>query len=632
MDLRQYLIAPHERPQQQTARHDIPSPHHRNQRTTNPLDPRLAQRTITGPAALLTREQPTSLITHSHPEVDNHDGRSQQSQQQPQQHLRDQVVTREQVINGLAAYPDILAAILRSGHIPNQTPNDNRAPEQHIDTPIKISQATTTLPRQTNNNSAQTPAAASSPSSTSATKPSLPTSTTPTLCFWYYHRGSCVNDPASPTYKPSNRPCLYLHSTEGMQDIRVQQGQQHWHKRMADCGLELCRFSSNYKGQEEGEMTLQQKRNYRKWKSERKRLVRDAGLDGRTAAVEVTDGDDGDGVSQIKDEDQDVNASPQSTISLQDQDPQDTDPTTKNLPLIPTSPKAGRYAKGSRAPQPSAVSPIPTPSTLKRKGCVLPNQDTPTPASKKNRTGPSALAPVIQTMVPGSVVPGMSKSAIKQLKRQVKKAAEKTASNALDPNVVKMHSSEEFHKTNAKPLDVIAYTTSASTNFPTLPSTKPQQTCFLWYHDSCPKKGKKCTNLHALTNPPSYVVAPEGYIHEKGVCGRDWCAGDWRDDVEGEQGWEDMEGEQGRDEEDGIAGEVEDWKREGDEFESDDKAVEIFGDDEDGFGDEVEEGDHEHFTEEERDSYWDYKGIDPQSITKDDSGQSEDDASSEKGQ
>jgi hypothetical protein len=37
-------------------------------------------------------------------------------------------------------------------------------------------------------------------------------------------------------------------------------------------------------------------------------------------------------------------------------------------------------------------------------------------------------------------------------------------------------------------------------------------------------------------------------------------------------------------------------------------------------------------SQEERDSYWDYKGIDPQSITKDDSGQSEDDASSEKGQ
>jgi hypothetical protein len=48
-------------------------------------------------------------------------------------------------------------------------------------------------------------------------------------------------------------------------------------------------------------------------------------------------------------------------------------------------------------------------------------------------------------------------------------------------------------------------------------------------------------------------------------------------------------------------------------------------DDEDGF----EEQGHEQFTEEERDSYWDYKGTEPQSIAKDDSEENHDDAATE---
>jgi hypothetical protein len=393
---------------------------------------------------------------------------------------------------------------------------------------------------------------------------------------------------------------------------------------MGDCGLELCIFSSNYKVQEKEVLTVQQKRDYRKWKSEKKRLVRDAGFDDRTAAVDLMNGDDvEEGV-----EEQDVNASSGSTISLQDQDLPDTASVTSIPPIIPTSPRAGRYAKGSQLQQPSAFSPIPTSSTLKRKTCVAPSQDTPTPASKKPKTGPSASISATQTMAPGSVVPELSRSAVKRLKRQAKKAVEKAAHGKTQENTAKMHISTAGFGITAKPLDTVSDIPSDSSHFlpifsHTTPPLKysshtkpsqitPQQTCFLWYHNSCPKKGKKCADLHALTQPPSYVVAPEGFIHVEGVCGQDWCAGDWRgEDEEDQQAEEDQEGWDGEDEEDRI--------------ESDDNAAEADVVDEDEF----EEQGHKQFTEEERDKYWDYKSVDSCSIAKEDSAEIEEDAASE---
>jgi hypothetical protein len=402
---------------------------------------------------------------------------------------------------------------------------------------------------------------------------------------------------------------------------------------MGDCGLELCIFSSNYKVQEEQELTVQQKRDYRKWKSERKRLVRDAGL----VDEPVVDGLGGGGIEEEVEE-QDVNTSSESTISHQEQGLPDTASTTHYpiTPIIPTSPKAGRHAKGSRLNLTSASSPVPTSSTLKRKACVAPSQNTPTPASKKHKTGPSGLVPSLQTMAPGSVVPELSKSATKRLKRQAKKASEKAHGKPQEANAVKLHSHTAEFGSTAKPLDIIPCTTSASANFPTLPSTKSQQTCFLWYHDSCPKKGKQCADLHALTQPPSYVVAPVGYIHEKEVCGRDWCAGDWRDEAEvGEEGdeaggWDNMDGSEIEDDEDEKIRIYFNWV-EIDEVDGDEQEVKE-GLDGEGEGD-VEQGDprevDEEFTEEERDSYWDYKSVDSCSITKDDSGENDDDAATE---
>jgi hypothetical protein len=445
----------------------------------------------------------------------------------------------------------------------------------------------------------------------------------------------------SPTYKSTNRPCLYLHSTSNNQETRVQQGKPHWHRQMGDCGLELCIFSSNYKVQEEKELTVQQKTDYRKWKSEGKKRVKAAAL----AHEPVVDGLGGGGIEEEVEE-QDVNTSSETTISHQEQDLPDTASTTQDsiTPIIPTSPKAGRYAKGSRLQQPSTSSPIPTPSTLKRKAFIAPSQDTRTPASKKPKTGPSASISATHTMAPGSVVPELSKSAAKRLRRQAKKAVEKAAYGKTQDHTAKMQNSTAGLGSTAKPLDTVSDIPSDSSHFlpifshtttplnyssHTKPSQSkpsqitPQQTCFLWYHNSCPKKGKKCTELHALTNPPSYVVTPEGYVHVEGVCGQDWCAGDWRSEG-GVDGDVDEESELDGGESEGEEGE-ESAECEGEEINRDFDRVENGGNDEDGF----EEQGHEQFTEEERDSYWDYKGAEPQSIAKDDSEENEDDAATE---
>jgi hypothetical protein len=390
---------------------------------------------------------------------------------------------------------------------------------------------------------------------------------------------------------------------------------------MGDCGLELCIFSSDYKVQEEKELTVQQKRDYRKWKSERKRLVRDAGL----VDEPVVDGLGGGGIEEEVEE-QDVNTSSESTISHQEQGLPDTASTTHDpiTPTIPTSPKAGQYAKGSRLNRTSASPPVPTSSTLKRKSCVTPSRNPPTPVAKRPKTGSSASVSSLQTMTPGSVVPVLSKSAMKRLRQQAKKASQKAHGKPQETNAVKLQSGTEELDNYANPLDIVSnIPSSISTSHTTPPYTslshakpsksKPsQQTCFMWYHDSCPKKGKKCADLHALTDPPSYVVAPGGYVHEGEVCGRDWCAGDWRgEDEEDQQAEEYQEGWEGEDEEDKI--------------ESDDNAAEADVDDED----EIEEQGHEQFTEEERDKYWDYKSVDSCSIAKEDSAEIEEDAASE---
>jgi hypothetical protein len=342
-----------------------------------------------------------------------------------------------------------------------------------------------------------------------------------------------------------------------MKEVKVQPGKESWHKQLGDCGLELCKFSSNYKYKDELEVEEQRKKFFKERRKERKREKR------RSGAVEGVHGKHSDGISEPRAEHQDImDTSSQSILLPQKQNTPDTAPVNSNstTSAIPTSPRAGRYAEGSRFQQTSVFSATPIPSTIKRKASAPSSQNTPTPASKKHKT--SALVPPFQAEPGPASATSLSKHAARRFK-----STNKTLSAT---------------PTAPKPLDIISHT-----SYIAHPTVQPKehkkphhQTCFAWYHDECSKKGKKCKDLHALTDPPSFVVAPERYVHEAGVCGRDWCAGDWR----AEECEEQIEDE--------IEDEIEDSGREGegerDDHETDDRDEETMGD----CDDENEEGGH----------------------------------------
>jgi len=51
-------------------------------------------------------------------------------------------------------------------------------------------------------------------------------------------------------------------------------------------------------------------------------------------------------------------------------------------------------------------------------------------------------------------------------------------------------------------------------------------TCFFWYHGHCGRAADRgCDYLHRLTDPPSMVQPPPGYVHAK-PCILPWCPGD----------------------------------------------------------------------------------------------------------
>ncbi|KAH0289608.1 hypothetical protein M436DRAFT_66953 [Aureobasidium namibiae CBS 147.97] len=578
MDLRQYLIAPHERPTEQPARHDTPDLHSQYQPTTNTLDPRLAHRTRTNAAANFSQDQPVITANHARTEIGDYKERIRQLQlqqlqlqqrlqlqQQPQQQSRNGTITREQVINGLTAYPDILAAILRSGHVPIQTHNDSRASRQHADTPPLSSQPTTmTMAQRTTIPPSHQIIAELMPTSTTPSSPVPPTNQAPSsvptvaktgrVCFWYYHHGNCTNDSSSPTYKPSDRACRYLHSIDDTQEIQVQQGQGYWHRGMGDCGLELCKFSSNYKYADGNDAKTQRK-------GEKKGKKQVEAAPSADAAEDEENVDENDSVFESKAEDPDaVDSTSQSILESEERENQDTVPTSLDPVTlsIPTSPRAGRYAKGSRRQQPPTSSP--TLPTLKRKANAS-SQNTPTPAPKRPKT--TAPIPSTQTTDPTAVTTPLSKKALKRLKRLNKKAQALITGTVVPPpsttvstnptptpkaceiipsSLPSSHPSSLHQPASSRPS-----LTNKSFMVKRIDHNKPHHTtCFAWYHgSSCTKKGRNCKELHALTQPPSFVVAPVGFVHEGGVCGLEWCSGDWRGVEEGEEGEEGEEEEKG---------------------------------------------------------------------------------------
>ncbi|KAF2173057.1 hypothetical protein M409DRAFT_49555 [Zasmidium cellare ATCC 36951] len=63
-------------------------------------------------------------------------------------------------------------------------------------------------------------------------------------------------------------------------------------------------------------------------------------------------------------------------------------------------------------------------------------------------------------------------------------------------------------------------------------ATAANETCFFWYHGHCSRskdarRGFACPFLHELTDRPTMVQPPPGYVH-RGPCMREWCPGDAR--------------------------------------------------------------------------------------------------------
>lgn len=437
MDLRQYLIPPHEQPRQQASHHgtvDLDHQHH------------------------FTQPQPQHQAQH----------RSQhQSQEQGE------TFTREQVISGLAAYPDLLASILRSGNLPTKVQDE------------KHHEATETRPF--------TPSGARKASNK--------------LCFWYYHTGDCTSDPLSLNYN-GGRVCSDLHALNGGQELRLHQGPWQWHKRFGNCGLELCRFSSNFKYRKDYQTKLARGPNAVEGEAR-------AAIPGSAAAIEDQEGN------------------------------------IKDTTLVPTSPRAGRHGKGQRLQlqQYQCHATATTPLPLKRKASVLSSMATTDPTSSVKKARTSGV--LTQSLITSSEYTPISTPT--QPSRSPKNSAKPTAK----PGKATQKAKGEALAT-AKPLEIITYTLPSGSHrgIPRSSHRKAfDATCFAWYHGKCPHRGSECRYLHALTQPPSFVQPPRGFVHAaEGVkCTRDWCPGDWLWDHD--YGHEDSEEEFG------------DGEREEDEYE-----------------------------------------------------------------
>lgn len=90
-----------------------------------------------------------------------------------------------------------------------------------------------------------------------------------------------------------------------------------------------------------------------------------------------------------------------------------------------------------------------------------------------------------------------------------------------------------------KPMDEIGgepVSLATETALPKVLSTKAKrhagEVCFFWYHGSC-RRARRCSMLHKMTNPPSFVQPPPGYMHYV-PCGLEWCPGDKRHECEHE--------------------------------------------------------------------------------------------------
>lgn len=106
------------------------------------------------------------------------------------------------------------------------------------------------------------------------------------------------------------------------------------------------------------------------------------------------------------------------------------------------------------------------------------------------------------------------------------------ANGLLDGHKNKARKRKRIDEIIGEPVTLATTTTAVPKASPIKTKQHAGEVCFFWYHGSC-KRGRWCSMLHKMTDPPSFVQPPPGYMHHV-PCGLEWCPGDKRRECEHE--------------------------------------------------------------------------------------------------
>ncbi|THY96422.1 hypothetical protein D6C92_03907 [Aureobasidium pullulans] len=405
------------------------------------------------------------------------------SQQGQQSSGTSSVLDREQLIRSLEANPDVLASLLRTGGIAGLTTSLQRA--EQTGSVVQNSghgYRTGSPTRAVRSQAPQT----SSHSDTVENRQ---------ICFWWYHTGNCNRHPQSSNFNGTRDHCSYLHELTSDGDI-LQFFPTLWHHGKGDCGLDRCRFSSTYRHL--SRPFPKPKKNKKLKKSLQQSRQR----------------------SQIGDQELLQQQSHQQSAQLH----RSSTPASTQQYRSPSSvhSTSGSF-KAINAPfiPPPRMSNIPTGPAADRYGSdqhlnyrLRYQQESSLSTKSLKRKASAMSSPISLTILEIPSGPAATRS---RLPKHERVKARRTA-------------------VSRKPLETIPYTTYPLEHRVPTHHSKKTQTCFYWYHDTCPRSGGNCEWLHDLAKEEIAMVQPPvGFVHEE-FCSRDWCPGDWMWEHGGEPG------------------------------------------------------------------------------------------------
>ncbi|THZ55033.1 hypothetical protein D6C86_08972 [Aureobasidium pullulans] len=472
-----YLIAPHEQ-QQETEQDQLPQHQDLTQNAHYSQAP-----------ASMPIHQRRTPPSHTHSPV---------SQQGQQSSGTSGVLDREQLILSLEANPDVLASLIRTGGIAGLTTTLQHAQQTGSVTQHSSHGYSTGSPKRAVRSQAP------QISSHAATVENRQ------ICFWWYHTGNCNRHPQSSNFNGARDHCSYLHELTSEDDI-LQFFPTLWHHGKGDCGLDRCRFSSTYrhlsrpfpkpKKNKTLKKSLQQSRQQSQL-GDQKLLQQQS----HQQSLQLHRSSTPASTQQYRSPSSAQHyCSPSSVHSTGSGNGQSGSFKAINatyippprMSNIPTGPAADRYGSDQhlnyrlRYQQESSLST----KSLKRKASAM----------------SSPINPTILEIASG---PAATRS---RLTKSERVKARRTA-------------------VSRKPLETIPYTTYPQEHRVPTHHSKKTQTCFYWYHDTCPRSGGNCEWLHDLAKEEIAMVQPPvGFVHEE-YCSRDWCPGDWMWEHGGEPG------------------------------------------------------------------------------------------------